>query len=265
MGGQSEIEKPQLSDVVVPSEHGGWSLTIEPVLLGLLVAPSWLGVLLGLLAVLAFMMRTPVKMVLVDRIRGRSLARTQLARKVALYEAALALAGVVILLTATDKAFLWPLAVAAPLVAIEFWYDVHSRSRRLIPELAGSVGIGAAASAVALLGGADVGLALGLWLAIAARAAAAIPFVRVQLRRAKSQPFRMASSDGAQAGAVVIVMCGAIAGLVSWVAVAAIGVVAGTHLWLARTPPPSAQMVGAQQVVVGLFVILTVGLGAIAP
>ena len=29
--------------VAVPTEHGGWGLTFEPVLLGLIVAPSWAG------------------------------------------------------------------------------------------------------------------------------------------------------------------------------------------------------------------------------
>src|SRR5438067_8458307 len=38
--------------VVIPSEHGGWGLTLEPALLGLLVAPSIAG---GALAIAAFL------------------------------------------------------------------------------------------------------------------------------------------------------------------------------------------------------------------
>lgn len=34
-------ERSTLRAVAIPTEHGGWSLTLEPVLLGLLVA--WLG------------------------------------------------------------------------------------------------------------------------------------------------------------------------------------------------------------------------------
>ena len=36
-----------LRAVAVPSEHGGWGLTAEPVLLGLIVAPSAAGACLG--------------------------------------------------------------------------------------------------------------------------------------------------------------------------------------------------------------------------
>ena len=65
--------------VAVPSEHGGWSLTAEPVVLGLVVAWSWPGLALGLAAMLAFVARTPVKFVLVDRWRHRWLDRSRLA------------------------------------------------------------------------------------------------------------------------------------------------------------------------------------------
>ena len=40
--------------VAMPSEHGGWGLTLEPVLLGLLVAWSGAGVALGIAAFSAF-------------------------------------------------------------------------------------------------------------------------------------------------------------------------------------------------------------------
>ena len=45
--------------VAVPTEHGGWGLTAEPVLLGLLVAFSWPGLLIGSAALLAFLAARP--------------------------------------------------------------------------------------------------------------------------------------------------------------------------------------------------------------
>ena len=39
--------RPTWRTVAVPSEHGGWGLTAEPVLLGLLLAFSWSGVAVG--------------------------------------------------------------------------------------------------------------------------------------------------------------------------------------------------------------------------
>ena len=62
--------------VAVPSEHGGWGLTLEPVLLGLLVGFSWSGMAIGAATFLAFLVRTPLKLALVDRRRGRAAADT---------------------------------------------------------------------------------------------------------------------------------------------------------------------------------------------
>jgi len=53
--------------VVLPREHGGWSLIAEPALLGLLVAPSWAGVALALAGLVAFLARQPLRLFLVDR------------------------------------------------------------------------------------------------------------------------------------------------------------------------------------------------------
>ena len=61
--------------VALPSEHGGWSLTAEPALLALIVVFSWSGMALGIAAMLAFVARTPLKLVLVDRWRNRWLPR----------------------------------------------------------------------------------------------------------------------------------------------------------------------------------------------
>ncbi len=255
-----------MGSVAVPTEHGGWSFTLEPVLLGLLVAFSWPGVLLGLAGLVGFVVRTPLKNALVDRRRHRRLARTILAERVAMVEAAVLVVLVAaVVALAENRRFLIPLVVAGPLVAVEFWYDVRSRSRRLVPELAGTVGIGSVAAAVALIGGASATVAVGLWVVIAARSVAAVVFVRVQLRRAKNQPYQQSSNDATQALVVVAVAAASLFGLVPWVGWGAIVVLALAHLWLIRRPPPAIAMVGAQQVVLGLFVVLTVGLAVIAP
>ena len=72
--------------MALPTEHGGWGLTAEPVLLGLLVAPSWAGAAIGAGAVLAFLARTPTKIALGDLRRRRVLSRTRVAGTVAVVE-----------------------------------------------------------------------------------------------------------------------------------------------------------------------------------
>lgn len=251
--------------VALPAEHGGWSLTLEPVLLGLLVQPSWSGVLLGAAALLAFLVRTPLKLAIGDRRRGRRLDRTVAAwQTAALYLTALGAAAAGSIVTAR-AAFWVPLAIATPLVAVSFAYDVRSLSRRLVPELLGSVGIGSAAAAIVLAGGGSGQMATAVWLVIGIRAASAILHVRVQLRRAKNQPERRSQNDVAQVAAVVVLIIGTATGVVPLAGTVAVGIVSLAHLVLVRLPPLRAQMIGAQQVVFGLTVVLATGLGAIAP
>jgi len=254
-----------LRSVALPTEHGGWSLTLEPAILGLLVAPSVAGFALGAAALLAFVARTPLKVVLVDRWRERWMARSRLAARVVGVELLIMGVLVVVAIATASSAFWWPLVIAAPLVAIELWYDMRSRSRRLIPELAGSVGIGAIAAVIALAGGTSSSVAAGLWLVMAARSLAAIPFVRVQLLRAKDRAHELWHSDVAQVLAVVIGSVGWLADLIPIAAIAALAIQAVFELVAVRRPPQRAALIGAQQVVVGLTVVLITALGVIAP
>ena len=249
--------------VVLPAEHGGWGLTLEPVVLGLAVAPSAAGVALGLAGLLAFLLRTPLKLAAVDHRRGRSLPRTALARRVALGEVvAIALLSTAALVWA-GPAWLVPVALAAPLVGVELWFDVRSRSRRLAPELCGAVGMAALAAAVAVAGGAPSATAVAVWALLAARSIAAIPYVRAQVVRlhGRSTP---ASSRGAVGSQVV----GALAAL-AVVAVepaalpGAVAVVAASLVRLAglRHPPASAVRLGAIESALGAAVVVVAAVG----
>ncbi|NNF09122.1 MAG: YwiC-like family protein [Acidimicrobiia bacterium] len=261
------VDRPTVPvrSVAIPAEHGGWSLTLEPILLGLIVAPGIAGLAIGGAALLLFLARTPVRIALVDRRRQRRLPRTAVAERVATAElTAMAALGAVAVSTAAAP-FWWPLAAATPLIATELAYDVRSRSRRLIPELAGSASMAAVAAMIALAGGTDHAVAAGLWCVAAARAVAAIGFVRTQLRRGKHQPSRQATSDGLQLGALGMVAGGWMLGWVSTAGLIAIAVVALVHALLVRRPVPDVPVIGAQQVVLGLAVVVAAGLGALAP
>jgi hypothetical protein len=249
-------ERSTLRTVAMPAEHGGWSLTLEPVLLGLLVAWSWPGFALGAAAMLAFLARTPLKLVLVDAWRRRWLARTTVAARVAAVELVVLVALVVAAALEADARFWWPLLAAAPLVAIELWFDMRSRSRRLLPELAGAVGIGSVAAAIALADGAETSLALGLWVVIAARAAAAIPYARTQVFRTHGRPHELWHSDLAQVLAVAAVAIAWLAGMVPVAAATAIAAVAAFNIGAVRTAPRPAKVIGLQQMFFGIAVVI---------
>ena len=245
--------------VGLPSEHGGWGLTFEPVLLGLLIAPSVAGFSIGAAALVAFVARTPLKLVLVDRWRHRNLQRTRLATRLAAAEIALVVVLVALAARTASGPFWVPLAVAVPLIAVELWFDMRSRSRRLIPELAGTIGIGSVAAAIVLAADGPVVVAAGAWLLIAARAVASLPFVRYQLRRAKHQAHRRWAQDLAQLAGLVLAAIGVALGWLPWPAAGALGALVSTQLVLARTPPPRAVIVGVQQLIFGLVVVVAAG------
>ncbi len=253
------------SRVAIPAEHGGWSLTLEPVLLGLLVAPSLAGMALGIAALLSFVARTPLKLAAVDRRRGRQLPRTTLAERVAAGELIALTFALGVATMASAHPFWMPLAFAAPLVAVAFSYDVRSRSRRLLPELAGTIGIAAVAASIALAGGRPASIAYGLWVVAAARALATIPFVRLQLERAKRGTAAIALGLGAQAVAVLLAGAAWVTSLVSVWGMTAVAGLAAAHLIFLRRPVPRTAIIGAQQVVLGLSLVLVTGLGALAP
>jgi hypothetical protein len=221
--------------------------------------------LLAVAGLIAFLTRTPLRVALVDRHRNRRLDRTRLADRVVMAYAGLLAVVSAAAVAASGHVFWPPVLLALPLVVLSFWYDMRSRSRRLIPELAGTIGIAAMATVIALAGGSSADVAYGLWVVAAARGIASVTHVRVQVARTKAPVRSVAMSDAGQAIAVLVVALGVAAGHVSWWALGAIGVLGLVHLVLVRRPAPRVALIGAQQVVLGLSVVITAALGAIAP
>lgn len=255
LSGQAE-SRPVLRRVAVPLEHGGWGLTGEPIALGLLVAPSISGALLGAAAVVAFLARTPVRFVLVDHWRGRDLPRTALACRVASVEVGSLAVVIVAVALRTADGWWVPLLAAAPLVAVELWFDMRSRGRRLVPELCGAVGIAAVAAAIARAGGASWPLSLGLWAVLAARSLAAIPLVRAQVQRLKGRDVDVGRLAVPAAIALAVALGGWWAGPVPLASVVAVTALVGWGVWSLRRPPVRVAVLGASQVASGLGLVL---------
>ena len=250
----ARVGRSALRSIAVPTEHGGWGLTAEPVVLGLAVAPSIAGLCLGSAAIVAFLARTPLRIVLVDRHRNRDLDRTGLARRVLLVEVAVIVAlvaGAAVTATAT---FWWPAAIAAPLVATELWFDTRSRSRRLVPELAGTYGICSVAAMILLATGHPPAEAIAAWLILAGRATTAIPHVRAQIARLHRRSWSSRELIVADFAALAVAIAAvAIDPTVAPGAVAVAGVVTIQRI-TARTPVP-AKVIGIRQTILGLAVV----------
>jgi len=195
--------------------------------------------------------------VLVDRWRHRRLPRTRVAIRVLLVEVVV-LAALVSLAAVRGRGDWWkPLLVAGPLVAVQLWFDMRSRSRRLLPELCGATGIASVAAGIARAGGRGWAVAFGLWVVLGARDIAAIPFARVQVQRVKGHAVPTRDADLAQVAATVLVVAAWAAKLLPGIAAVAIALVAvGQLLWV-RARPPTVRVLGVAQLLVGLTITLT--------
>lgn len=231
----------------------------------MLVKWSGSAITLSLVALLMFTARTPLKYALVDRSRGRRLDRTVTAERIAFAETMAIACLVVITAVISSGPFWWPYLAASPLLATGLWYDVRSRSRRLVPELAGVVGISASAAAIVVAGGGTTRLAVAMWLVAAARSVASVVFVRVQISRSRSQPHTVWHSDAAQLLAVGSLAVGWLTIDVPPASLIALGVAASFQVISARRVVPTVAIVGAQQMAIGLGVVFTTALGVLAP
>jgi len=133
---------------------------------------------------------------------------------------------------------------------------MRSRSRRLLPELCGAVGIASAAAAIARAGGAGWSVSIGLWLVLAARSTASVPFARAQVRRIRGHATRPGGVDLAQSAALAAVVAGWAVGAVPMAAVAAIGIVAAGQASWVRLRPPPVTVLGIAQVLIGVAIVL---------
>lgn len=259
-----------LRGVAIPSEHGGWGFTLEPVLLGLLVAPGWACAGIGLAAVAAFLTRHPLKLWLTDVRRGVRYPRTALAARVALTYAAAGVLGLVLAATARPSdpqssaiwtSLWWPLILALPLIGVQLRFDARGQGRNLLPEIAGTAAMGSVAAAIALAVGRDAGLAYGLWLVLAMRAVAAIFYARTMVTRARGIAVPPGQAYAAGVVATAVLAAGAAARLTPWLSAAGMVLLLAYAIITLSRPPVPAKVVGWSQMAFGLLVVVLTAIG----
>lgn len=255
-------EPVRLKSIALPAEHGGWGMLAEPLVLGLLAAPSGAGAAIGLASVLAFLARHPLKLALGDRLHGRRTARTAVAGHLALAYATLAL---VALVPATTGAPGWwvPLALAAPAGVAQLALDARNRGRQMLPELLGGIALGAVAAAEVRAAGWTLGAALVAWAVMAARSVTAILYVRARLRSDRG----VASGGRAVLAVHALAILGAAVlaaqGRVPWLAAAAFALLLaraahGLSRFRRRVRP---QAVGLLELAYGTMFVLATAVG----
>lgn len=265
MDAETVAESPnraRIKAVALPAEHGSWSLVIEPILLGLLVAPSWAGLAIGAAAFVAFLINQPLKMLLNDIGRGRRYDRTMLARRfVVLYGLILSATLAVAIWLAGPRPFL-PLLLALPFLIIFVHYD-RRPGRSWQAELSAPMGFSAVAAMIALAGGFDLGPALALWAVMIARSAPAVLYIRARLRLIKDKPAQSGLAITAHALALAVVCLLIWAGALPWTAAPALGLLLLRAVWgLSRFRRPlSVKALGFLETGFGLATVLLIASG----
>jgi hypothetical protein len=212
----------RIRPIALPAEHGGWGLLFEPIVLGLLLAPSLAGLFLSAGAIGAFLARHPFKLAVGDWRRKRRSARTALAERFAILYFVIATLGLALAIKTASAGLLLPLLFAMPIAIGQLFYDALGRSRALPAELAGSISIGAVATAIAIGGGWPGPVAFGLWIILAARNVPTILYLRARLRILHRKPASPRLVIIVHVLAILMVLGPARAGVVSFLAVAAL-------------------------------------------
>ncbi len=256
-----------VKSVALPSEHGGWSFLLEPILLGLLVAGSWQGLILAIAALGVFLLHQPLKLAIKDRRKGTVLPRTVLAERFALGYGLLAVIPMVILLLTVPLASLLtaavPVALAVPFASVQLYYDARNQSRKLMPELCGVAALAMIAPAIAVSGGWEVGAALILWLIVTARAVSSILYVRARLKLEHQKPVATLPPVLAHVAALLLMAGLSAMQITPMITIPIFAILLG-RAWLGlsayRTPQP-AKIIGIREIGYGLLTVIGVALG----
>ena len=255
--------KTKLKSIVLPASHGGWGFLLEPILLGLWVAPSVAGLWLAVAACAAFLVQQPLKLALSDRRRKRRYPRTIWAERFVLFFTAAILVALGLAVSASQASFWLPLVLAAPLALIQLYYDAQNRGRHLIPELSGAVALGAVAPALALAAGWPLAMGMALWLILLARAVASVVYVRARLRLERGQPVVTGPVWLAHVAGIALVAGLAWLDLAPWLSVFALVLlfVRAVYGLSAYRQPVQPKTVGFQEMGYGLGLIILTAVG----
>ena len=168
--------------VVVPTEHGGWAFLLEPLILGLALAPSAAGVWIAVATCFTFLSHQPTKIWLDDFRRDVDSARTSIARWTTLVTLSIAASSLIAAVHLTSSRTAVPLLLAVPLAMLQLNDDLRLKGRSARAELCGGMAMTASAASIALAAGWSALPAAALSLLMLCRVVPTVLYVRARLR-----------------------------------------------------------------------------------
>jgi hypothetical protein len=246
----------QWRELVLPREHGSWSLAFEPLAFGLIAAPSVAGAWFGVAVAAAFFARRPLRIAWRDaRPERRTDARAAFA--ICGFVAALALVAAMLVAGVNWLVWLAPSAIAG---ALFLSFDLRNGGREEMAEVAGSTAFALLPAAIAVLDGVTPALAVALAVVMGGRAIPTVLTVRAALRGAKTGVRRPAPAIIAALVALAAGVMLARNGLAPTAAVVALAVLALRTVGLLVFPRPAlrARTIGMIEAALGLAFVIGV-------
>ena len=248
-----------LQHLLLPRDHGSWSLAAEPIALGLLAAPSPAGVALALAVGALFFARRPWQCAL-----GRFGSAHRPAALLLLGLLA-AFAGAALLAAGRLGGWpnLWPALLSLPPATVFLAFDSRGETRAVEAELAGAATFAALPAAFATLGGLALPAALSLAAAMLLRSIPAVLVIRAFLRRRKGQSGPVFPALAVSAVAVIAMAALHRAGLANVFTVSVSVLLLLRALWLLGPLAPAlrAPILGALEAALGVVFVFAAGLG----
>lgn len=253
----------RIKTIALPAEHGGWGLVFEPVVLGLLLAPSFAGCYLALSAVALFLARQPLTLLILNR--KRESPRTALAKRFATLYLTISVASLLAAVIFARSSFLLPLLLAAPLAIGQLAHDWSGRRRVLLAELSGAMAVSSLTTAIALCGGWSSPAAFALWAIMIARAVPAILYVRALLGRLhnkQTSPLPMLAAHALGVLGVALLVRGGLAPRLAIAAMLVLSLRALVAFALARRYRLTAMQLGFSEIAFGALTVFAIPFGS---
>ncbi len=245
-------------DVLLPKEHGSWSLALEPIALGLLAAPSVAGSWLSLAAFAGFLARRPLKLAVREWGEPRGSAALQALAACA----AVALAALVAAIMSGHAGWIAWLVPSAIGGALFVRFDLRNSGREEFAEIAGAAAFAGVTGAIAAAAGSAPTTALMLSFVMLARAVPTVMFVRARVRGAKTGAPRPAAAllvAGLAAAGALLLSARGVLPAVAAIAIALLGIRAAILL-LRPWPRLRARTLGIQELITGAAYVAVLGL-----
>lgn len=251
----------RLRPIALPMEHGGWGFLMEPIVLGLALAPGGKGVALAIAAIASFLVRQPLKVLWSDFAAGSKSPRTGVAIGIGFAYAAIAIVSLAAAFFGAAQCAA-PLLFAAPLVVTLFWYEAKGKVRDIVPELVAPVALASVGASIAMLGGWTLPAAAAVWALLALRAVPTVLYVRSRLRLEHRRATNRALPLAAHAAAIAAALALSRVGLAPFAVLPLYGLLmlrAGAGLSTLRQKV-SARAVGFSEIGWGLLAVLWITL-----